>query len=87
MIDFQKLKREWKTFAWAVASTILEVQIYLNPDVLVQWLGEQYSGLVHMLVPIGFLLLRKWKDSVETPNSDPGHGERGDDVPEQETGR
>jgi hypothetical protein len=67
MIDFQKLKREWKTAAVAVVGTLIEIYDALIvtgmidlpklfPDEVRPWVAP--STLVLML------LLRKWKDNA-----------------------
>lgn len=72
MSFFEKLKREWKTFAWGVLGilleswdTILSSQLgYVEPLV-----PQQYQWVLHVAIPLGFFLLRKWKDDVATqPN-------------------
>lgn len=64
-IDLQKLKREWKTFSWAILSiliegwdTILSSQLGLVDNLIPQ----QYHYILHIIIPMGFLILHKWKD-------------------------
>lgn len=63
---WDKLKREWKTFALAVTTTIVGVWEVardsgydLSPIV-----PEKYRPYAIPGVGIAFLLLRKWKDST-----------------------
>ncbi len=64
---WQKLKHEWKTAAWALTALLVEVEVFMDPTVLDPFLDEQYRGLVHISVPIGFLMLRRWKDAHPDP--------------------
>lgn len=65
---WDKLKHEWKTFAWGIVGTLLEVWDQVLVGVLPE-LGNivppQYQWIVHVVVPTGFLLLRRWKDQVK----------------------
>lgn len=67
---WEKLKHEWKTLAWAVASIILEIEVYTDPTILDPWLDEQYRGLMHITIPVGFLLLRRWRDANPEPEDE-----------------
>lgn len=72
MIDLNKLKKEWKTFAWGIVSvaveswdTILSAQLgYVDPMV-----SQDHQWIIHVAIPLGFFILRKWKDDVR-PGSD-----------------
>jgi hypothetical protein len=78
MIDFQKLKREWKTFALGVATSI--VGLY---DVVVevartygydytQLIKAEYRLYVVPAVAVAFLALRKWTSTpIEKDDVDP----------------
>lgn len=68
MIDWEKLKHEWKTFAWAIVSILIEGwdlvvagQLgYVDPLV-----PAQYQWITHVAIPFGFLILRRWKAATE----------------------
>jgi hypothetical protein len=62
-----KLKREWKTAAWGIASTVLELSLLVDPTLLDPFIDPKYHGLVHFAIPAGFLLLRRWKDAQPVP--------------------
>ena len=66
MIDLEKLKREWKTFAVAVVGTIVEVYDALITSGQVELpplFPEHYRPWVGPLTLVLMLLLRKWKDA------------------------
>ena len=66
MIDLEKLKREWKTFAVAVVGTIVEVYDALITSGQVELpplFPEHYRPWVGPLTLVLTLLLRKWKDA------------------------
>jgi hypothetical protein len=66
MIDLEKLKREWKTFAIAVVGTIIEVYDALITSGQVELpplFPEHYRPWVGPLTLVLMLLLRKWKDA------------------------
>lgn len=65
---WNKLKHEWKTLAWGTASLAVEVEIYMDPTILDPFVSDEYKGLVHIAVPTGFFLLRRWKDAHEDKN-------------------
>ena len=72
MIDFQKLRREWKTFALAVATIALgtwEATRALGYD-LTPLLPEQWRPLALPVVGVSFLALRQWKDYTEKKDKD-----------------
>jgi hypothetical protein len=64
---FQKLRREWKTFAWGLLC--LSIDLY---DLLVQS-GVDFPALfppehqpwIRIVQISGFFLLRRWRDHVE----------------------
>ena len=58
---WEKLKHEWKTAAWAVVTFGAEASWYIDPTLLDPLIDPKYHGLVHMVVPLGFLVLRQWK--------------------------
>jgi hypothetical protein len=66
MIDWQKLRREWKTFALAIAGIILEIYDALIVTGLID-LPAVYSDEIRPWMKpaflIGMLLLRKWRDA------------------------
>lgn len=59
---WNKLKHEWKTLAWGAVSTALELEMYSDPTALDFLIPEEQRGLVHVAIPVGFFLLRRWKD-------------------------
>lgn len=65
-VDWDKLRREWKTLALALVGIIIESYDALAmsgtidlPALLAPWLGPWGGPLILILM----LLLRKWKDS------------------------
>lgn len=61
----KKLKHEWKTVAWGLASGALELwdqvlssQLYLVAPMV----PEEHQWMVHVAIPIGFFALRQWTD-------------------------
>lgn len=63
MTWIDKLKHEWKTFAWAVATGLLEIW----DQVLAAQIGglgtvipPDYQWIVNIVIPVGFLVLRRW---------------------------
>lgn len=69
----QKLKREWKTFALAVGTTIAgawELASVWGADVpsFFNWVPEQYRSGVLFAVGIGFLVLRKYTPTTVFQN-------------------
>lgn len=61
----EKLKREWKTFALAIITTIegaLEISKLWGVDVpsLLAWVPEKYKSVSLFAVGVLFLLLRKY---------------------------
>ena len=66
MIDLEKLKREWKTFAVAVVGTVIEVYDALIASGQVELpplFPERYRPWVGPSCLVLMLLLRKWKDA------------------------
>lgn len=69
MIDFAKLKREWKTFALSVTTTVIGT--YDTVVAIAQQYGYDYTQIIKAeyrlyVVPaigLGFLALRKWRDA------------------------
>jgi hypothetical protein len=68
MIDWAKLRREWKTLALALVGIVIESYDALAmsgtidlPGLLTPWLGH-WGGPALL---VGMLLLRKWKDSAD----------------------
>lgn len=64
MIDIQKLRHEWKTFALAVVTTLGGVYEAVAPSGydLSVFVPEGYRPYVVPAVGISFLLLRKYKN-------------------------
>lgn len=67
-MDWQKLKYEWKTVAWAIVSIAIE-----SWDLASSQLGyvdplipDDYRWITHVAIPVGFLVLRRWKSMSET---------------------
>lgn len=70
MTWFEKLRHEWKTFAWGAAGLLLEsydsiLAPFLQSNPLVP---DKYKWVDAIVIPVGFMLLRKWRDSH--PESD-----------------
>jgi len=66
MIDWQKLKREWKTAAVAVVGALIEIYDALIVTGQVQLpplFPEHYRPWVGPTALVLMLLLRKWKDA------------------------
>lgn len=66
MIDWDKLKREWKTAVVAVVGLIIEA--YDAVAYMVDWpslFPAAWQPFVTPTILILMLLLRKWKDSVD----------------------
>lgn len=59
---WDKLKHEYKTLAWGVASIALELEMFSDPTALDFMIDPKYQGVVHIVIPVGFFLLRRWKD-------------------------
>jgi len=76
MIDWQKLRREWKTFVLAIVTT--SIGAYDTVVEIAQRYGYDYTQLIKAewrvyVVPaigIGFLILRKWRDAVLEANDE-----------------
>jgi putative Ca2+/H+ antiporter (TMEM165/GDT1 family) len=71
MIDFQKLKREWKTFVLAVVTAVagawqFAVANGASLPNLFSWVPQQYQSATLFLVGFAFLALRKYADP-DTP--------------------
>lgn len=66
-IDFDKLRHEWKTFAWGAVSVAVEAWDNGLSEALGQGelIPEHYRPIVHVAVPLGFFFLRQWKNKVE----------------------
>lgn len=67
MIDFQKLRREWKTFVLAVLTTIggawtFAVANGADLPNLLAFVPDQYRSGAIFLIGVGFLVLRKYTD-------------------------
>lgn len=72
---FAKLKREWKTFAVAVVTTVAgawQTAVALGADLqdLFAWVPEQYKTSVLFGVGILMLLLRKYTPTPSDPDVD-----------------
>lgn len=72
----EKLKREWKTFALAVVTTVAgawQMAVEMGADLpnLFSWVPEAYRSAVLFLVGTGFLLLRKYTPTtvVQAPET------------------
>ena len=64
----EKLKREWKTFVWGLVSTALEGYELVAYLLDYESLFGSYAPFMHIAIPFGFFLLRKWKDHVVPPS-------------------
>jgi hypothetical protein len=64
MIDFQKLKHEWKTAALAGVTTLVGLHdlIATSGYDLTPFVPEQWRPYVIPLIGVSFLLLRRWTD-------------------------
>jgi uncharacterized protein involved in cysteine biosynthesis len=56
----QKLRREWKTFAWGLISLI-----GTGVNFIVPFIPSEYQGFVAFVIPAGFFMLRQWVDKDE----------------------
>lgn len=68
MIDFNKLKREWKTFVLAVVTMVggaweFAVANGASLPNLFSWVPYQYQSATMFVVGVAFLALRKYTDS------------------------
>lgn len=62
---WDKLKREWKTFAWGCLSLVVECWdqiLYAQLGLVDPMVDPNYQWIVHMVIPAGFFILRKWVD-------------------------
>jgi hypothetical protein len=61
---WSKLKREWKTFAWGIASSLVTLYdaIVLSGVDIGPAIPEQYRPFVMVAIPFGFFFLRKWTE-------------------------
>lgn len=67
-IDFEKLKHEWKTVVWGILSIALELwdvilagqMQYVEP-----FIPQDKQWIIHVAVPVGFFLLRRWKSITQ----------------------
>jgi hypothetical protein len=82
MIDFAKLKREWKTFVLAVVTTgagawQFAVANGASLPNLLSWVPAEYQSAALFAVGFGFLVLRKYTDSDPAPAVpyDPAQGQ------------
>lgn len=64
MIDYQKLKHEWKTFALAVATVLGGTYEAVAPSGydLSIFVPEKYRPYVVPAIGISFLMLRQYRD-------------------------
>lgn len=67
MIDLQKLKHEWKTFALAVVTTAGGIYETIAPSGydLSVYVPEKYRPMVVPAIGVSFLLLRRYKPEPE----------------------
>lgn len=71
MIDFQKLKHEWKTFALACVTTVIgiwDTAVSANYD-LSPIIPEHYRPLAVPAIGISFLMLRKYKEKSDVADT------------------
>lgn len=69
---FDKLKREWKTAAWGSAGIALELWdtvLSSQLDLVSPVIPDEYRWVLHTAIPVGFFLLRKWKDDAALQES------------------
>jgi hypothetical protein len=67
-IDFDKLKREWKTFALAVGATIVGAvqagaELGLQVPDLFNWLPDKVKPWVLLAFGLGMLVFRRYRDA------------------------
>lgn len=67
MIDFQKLKHEWKTAAVAIVGAIVETWdlVSYQFDLIDPLIPVQHQWIMHISIPVLMLLLRKWRDAED----------------------
>lgn len=61
----EKLKHEWKTVAWGLASGALELwdQVLCNQLSVVEPLvPQEHQWMIHVAIPVGFFALRRWTE-------------------------
>jgi len=64
MIDWAKLRREWKTAALAVAGLLIEIYEVVRYQLdLPSLFPPHIRPFVNPAILVGMLLLRKWRDS------------------------
>lgn len=73
MIDFQKLKREWKTFALAAITTVIGLwdSVVAYGYDYTSLIKEEYRMYVIPALGVAFLALRKWSSQPETVEPEP----------------
>lgn len=74
-IDFQKLRREWKTFLLALLTTAAGAWQFAvvngaSLPNLFSWVPDQYQSAVLFVVGILFLGLRKYVDEVQVTTTE-----------------
>jgi hypothetical protein len=63
----EKLKAEWKTAAWGAVCIAIEVYDSFLSSYFMSYplMPEKYKWVDALVIPIGFLLLRRWRDRVD----------------------